>query len=94
VGERVWDASVEGTPIDDIDLVKLANGTSFTAVTLKSIVVCVDGFITIKLLDNMPIIDFPTLGAIEINQLRAPTAEPVRSPPTAPIKTPTTLVQL
>jgi Malectin domain len=106
VGERVWDASVKGTPIDDIDLVKLANGTSFTAVTVKAIVVCVDGFITINLLDNMPIADFPTLGAIEINQLRTPISLPVRAPtnppavptvtvqapaiPTAPIKTPTT----
>jgi hypothetical protein len=69
VGERVWDANVEGTPIDDIDLVKLANGTAFTAVTIKTNVVCVDGFITIKLLNNMPVNDFPTLGAIEIKQL-------------------------
>jgi trimeric autotransporter adhesin len=66
VNKRVFDISVEGQMINDIDLVQLGGGVAFKALTRQVNVQVSDGFLTIQLLDNVPLIDFPKLSAIEV----------------------------
>jgi Malectin domain len=83
--------SVESELISDIDLVQLGGGTAFKALTRRVQSVYVgDGFLTIKLLDNVPLIDFPKLSAIEVLPLNSPISSPPPPPPPvpAPIKAP------
>jgi trimeric autotransporter adhesin len=66
VNKRVFDISVEGQMINDLDLVQLGGGVAFKALTRQVNVQVSDGFLTIQLLDNVPLIDFPKLSAIEV----------------------------
>lgn len=92
VGRRVFDVSIESRRVLDVDIVALGNGTAFTAITREVLAVPVsDGFLTIRFMDNVPMIDFPKISAIEVNAIAGgiPTSAPVApsaSPPTTPFR--------
>jgi Malectin domain len=79
-GQRVFDVVVETTTIDDINVFP-----AFTATNKTVTVVSTDGALTVLLLDNVPLINFPTIAGIEINRLSNVTSvtAPVVPPPKA-----------
>jgi Malectin domain len=86
---RIFDVDVEGTTLNDIDVVQLANNTAFTAVTRKATVLVRDSLLTIQFLTNVPAWDNPSINGIEINQVAAPVAP---AAPVGPINAPVVLV--
>jgi Malectin domain len=80
---------VENTTIDDINVFP-----AFTALNKTVTVVSTDGAMTVHLLDNDPLINFPTIAGIEINRVSNMTSvtAPVVPPPKAasPTATPVT----
>jgi Malectin domain len=57
IGKRIFDASVEGRRIEDIDIVQLGGGVAFKALsrTVLSVSV-VDGSLSIVFSDNVPLV--------------------------------------
>jgi Malectin domain len=92
---RIFDVDVEGTMLNDIDVVQIANNTAFTAVTRKATVLVRDSSLTIQFLINVPAWDNPSINGIEINQVAAPIApsSPLQAPalPVGPINAPVVL---
>lgn len=60
VGMRVFDIVVEGIALPNVDLVQLGGGVAFKALTLDFFTDVADGFLSINLLFNDPMIDNPS----------------------------------
>jgi Malectin domain len=57
IGARVFDVNVEGSPRNDIDIVRLGGNLAYKAVTVVFYPVIVnDGFLTINFMDNVPLV--------------------------------------
>jgi Malectin domain len=57
VGARVFDVNIEGSPRNDIDIVRLGGNQAYKAVTVTFYPVIVnDGFLTINFMDNVPLV--------------------------------------
>jgi Malectin domain len=83
-GSRIFDLEVEGMAVVDIDLVKLGDGVSNTALQQRRTVTCLDGQLTIRLIASIPAVDNPKLSGIEV--LTAPPRPPTSAPVQAPVK--------
>jgi Malectin domain len=80
-GQRLFSAIVENNVVSDIDICQLGGGEVNRAVHKISQAVVYDGLLTIQL---QPIIENPTIAAIEVNRVgeATPASAPVPSPPT------------
>jgi Malectin domain len=84
---RVFDIDIENArAFNDIDLVLIA-GSGYTAVTRTATVLVQDGFLTVRMLDNVPGINYPLISALEVRAVAPPTtpAAPMRAPTNAPV---------
>jgi Malectin domain len=87
---RVFDVDIENArAFNDIDLVLIA-GSGYTAVTRTTTVLVLDGALTVRLLDNVPGINYPLISALEVRAVAPPTtpAAPMRAPTNAPVAAP------
>jgi hypothetical protein len=95
----VFDLSIEGSMVEDFDIA--GNGGVKTALQKVYIVSCIDGSLTIRLINNVPRINEAKISGIEIYAagqgvpvpVPAPVPAPVwaltRSPTRVPVKAPT-----
>lgn len=62
--------NVEGTELQNIDLVDLGGGNAYKAISLEVATLVDDGFVSIELTDVVPKVDQPKISAIEIKKLK------------------------
>jgi hypothetical protein len=84
---RIFDVNVEGTVIQNIDVVQIAGARTAVTRELGNVVV-VDGFLTIELLTNVPFSGNPTITGIEVERMGPVPASPVASPAISPVASP------
>jgi Malectin domain/IPT/TIG domain len=66
IGKRVFDVSIEGALILDIDILQRTNGATNTAITIDFPVAVSDGFLTIAFTESIPRLDNAKANGIEV----------------------------
>jgi Malectin domain len=78
----VFDVDIENArAFNDIDLVLIAR-SGYTAVTRTTTVLVLDGALTVRMLDNVPGINYPLISGLEVRAVAPPTT------PVAPMRAP------
>jgi Malectin domain/IPT/TIG domain len=81
-GKRWFDIQLEDNFIfTNVDLVALGGGKRYQAITLESVAIVSDGFLSLEIQDSKPKVDMPKLSGIEINFLQPHLAHSVSNGP-------------